>query len=77
MPLYEYQCPRCEVQTELLVRNLEEPAVCPQCGYKKMERLLSVSAAPAIGGKHLPVTTAPAGNCGRPQCGSGGCMFDQ
>jgi putative FmdB family regulatory protein len=76
MPLYEYHCPRCNVQTELLVKNLEQHAVCPECGYKKMERLLSVSAAPAIGGKQLPVT-ASEGGCGRPQCGTGGCMFGQ
>ncbi len=74
MPLYEYECHGCEKTVEVLVRNATEQPICPTCGSKKLEKLLSVAASPAIVGQSLPVAQA-GGNCGRPQCGSG-CMFD-
>ena len=77
MPLYEYHCPRCDAQVELLLRGPQEQPACPQCGYQQLERLLSVAAAPAVSSKHLPVGPPPAMGCGRPQCGTGQCMFDQ
>ncbi|MFO1063596.1 MAG: zinc ribbon domain-containing protein [Pirellulales bacterium] len=76
MPLYEYQCRDCHNQTELLIRSSTEQPVCPKCASKKMDKLLSVSAAPVISSGSLPVCSpAPSGGCGKPQCGSGGCMF--
>ncbi|MDX1925255.1 MAG: zinc ribbon domain-containing protein [Pirellulaceae bacterium] len=73
MPLYEYQCKECKRESEVLVRGSEQPE-CPACGSKKMEKLLSVTAAPNMHGSSLPTTSAPP-TCGRPQCGSG-CMFE-
>ncbi|MFO0942600.1 MAG: zinc ribbon domain-containing protein [Pirellulales bacterium] len=75
MPLYEFLCPKCNKQVEILVRNMEEKPECPECGHKNLQRQLSVAAAPAIGGKSLPVSHT-GGGCGRPQCGSGKCMFE-
>lgn len=77
MPLYEYHCPRCEAHVELLVRRTTDVAECPKCGHKQMERLLSVSAAPAIGGRSLPVAPPTDGGCGRSECASGRCMFGE
>ena len=33
MPIYEYQCPKCGIDFELMRRmsELNEPALCPQC----------------------------------------------
>lgn len=76
MPLYEYHCPRCSANVELLIRNAAEKAECPKCGFKKLERLLSVAAAPSIGGKSLPLA-APSAGCGRNECASGRCMFGE
>jgi putative FmdB family regulatory protein len=73
MPLYEYHCQACQHDVEVLVRNSQEKPECPDCGSKKLEKLLSVPATPSIASGSLPV--ANQGGCGRPQCGSGGCMF--
>jgi putative FmdB family regulatory protein len=74
MPLYEYACPSCEAEFELLVRGDERPR-CPTCDSPKLERLLSVPAAHSAGSRELPMSgPSSAGGCGLPQCGSGGCM---
>lgn len=73
MPLYEYTCRDCDSQFELLIRGSDEPH-CPQCDGRHLEKLLSVPAAHTAGGQSLPVCRpAPAGGCGLPQCGMGGC----
>lgn len=77
MPLYEYNCPECESDCELLIRGQEQP-VCPSCGGTRLSKLLSVPAAHTAGGKDLPICApGPAsGDCGLPQCGMGGCMME-
>lgn len=74
MPLYEYECKECHRVVEVLIRSSEKPE-CPQCGSKKLDKQLSVPAAPAMGTGSLPVCGVPQATCGKPQCGSG-CMFD-
>ncbi len=44
MPLYEYNCPRCKKQFELLIRGREKPK-CPHCGSAKLEKLFSTFGA--------------------------------
>ncbi|MCP4189849.1 MAG: zinc ribbon domain-containing protein [Planctomycetaceae bacterium] len=69
MPIYEYACNDCPETFELLVRGDEQPS-CPKCESSRLEKQLSVPAS--LGsqtGSDLPM----AGDCGRPQCGSG-CM---
>lgn len=75
MPLYEYRCPKCQQNMEILIRSSSEKPNCPNCGSPKLEKLLSVAASPAIAGGKLPQASHDSGGCGRPQCGSG-CMFD-
>lgn len=74
MPIYEYTCPRCEEDFELLVRGVEKPA-CPTCGSEDLAKQFSVPAAHSGTGQ-LPISqSAPfSGGCGRPQCGMGGCQ---
>jgi putative FmdB family regulatory protein len=76
MPLYEYSCPDCHRDCELLIRGDDRP-ICPTCGGKRLNKLLSVPAAHTAGGaKDLPICgPRPSGNCGLPQCGMGGCMM--
>ena len=76
MPLYEYQCQACEKTAEVLVRgDADQPAECPVCGSREMQRLLSVPAAPAVrGGGTLPVAGG-GGDCGAPRCCGGGCQW--
>ena len=75
MPLYEYACPDCQKDCELLIRGEEQPT-CPACGSVKLQKLLSAPVAHLSGSRDLPVCgpMPSAGGCGLPQCGMGGCM---
>jgi putative FmdB family regulatory protein len=45
MPIYEYQCQKCERRTEAIQRIGERPLkICPHCGGK----LKKLASAPAI-----------------------------
>jgi putative FmdB family regulatory protein len=81
MPLYEFDCDTCHHHSEQLIRSSHDQPLCPRCGSAKMTKLLSSIAVPVIqGGKGSNRSSEPMpmpGNCGRPQCGSGGCMFGQ
>lgn len=73
MPLYEYACPTCENQFELLIRSNETPA-CPSCGNAQVEKQLSVPAAHTASASLPMCAPQPmAGGCGKPQCGGGFC----
>ncbi|MCA9105107.1 MAG: zinc ribbon domain-containing protein [Pirellulaceae bacterium] len=72
MPLYEYRCQDCQRECELLIRGSEQP-VCPSCQSKRLEKQLSVPAAPSMSERSLPIASE-GGGCGKPQCASG-CMF--
>jgi len=68
MPLFEYRCPECHGEHEILVRGNQEPE-CPTCGSSTLEKRLSVPAAPAVA-----TAAAPVGGCGvGPPCGRMGC----
>lgn len=43
MPIYEYYCEDCRRRFSTLVRSISSPPrpVCPRCGGKKLERLMS------------------------------------
>jgi len=74
MPLFVYSCEECGRDAELLVRGGESVA-CPHCEGAQMTRQLSAPAAPASGGRSLPVSTPMmGGGCGKPACGMGRCM---
>jgi putative FmdB family regulatory protein len=46
MPTYEYQCDACEHRFEEFQSILAEPIKkCPECGKKKVRRLISAGAA--------------------------------
>ncbi|OGP94623.1 MAG: hypothetical protein A2Z19_05335 [Deltaproteobacteria bacterium RBG_16_54_18] len=61
MPLYEYQCRGCNTTFETLrgVNEQDKVVVCPQCGEKKVEKLMS--ACSTVRGKEAP---SGAGSCG-------------
>jgi putative FmdB family regulatory protein len=53
MPIYEYRCGGCQRKFEQIVlrgRALEE-AVCPRCGSREVERLLSSFAMAGVSRK--------------------------
>ena len=47
MPLYEYQCKKCDEKFETLVslRELDNPVECPHCGSEETDKLLSTFSA--------------------------------
>jgi putative FmdB family regulatory protein len=76
MPLYEYDCKDCSKQVEILVSSVNAKPSCPQCGSKKLTKLLSVIGSPVMGGgaDSARKSSVESGLCGRSQCASGGCM---
>jgi putative FmdB family regulatory protein len=82
MPIYEYTCSTCEHDFEILLRGSER-ASCPECGGDRLEKQFSVPAAHTGSAGSLPICEPPRfsvpangpGTCGRPQCGTGGCMM--
>lgn len=76
MPLYEYDCKKCKKQVELLVSRPDAKVSCPECGSKELVKLLSLVSAPVVqGGSDRCALPEMGGGCGKPACGSGGCMF--
>ncbi len=74
MPIYTYRCNDCQAQFDQLVRS-ETKVACPQCDGRELERLMSLTARPASGGKQTGLVgelsrlgPPPGGGC----CG-GGC----
>jgi putative FmdB family regulatory protein len=61
MPLYEYRCQACGHDFEILrgLHDKDEDVVCPKCGEKKAQKLLS--ACCAVKGES---SSASAGACG-------------
>lgn len=69
MPIYEYHCGGCDRKFETLVRNPKASVSCPECGSKKVKRLLSLFCA--------HTASSPAGrgggSCEGCRPGPGGC----
>jgi putative FmdB family regulatory protein len=71
MPLHEFRCTECRTDSEILVRNSETP-VCPSCGSKALDKLLS-AAAPRTGGSLPIASSCPPPSA--PPCGPGCCRL--
>jgi putative FmdB family regulatory protein len=45
MPIYEYHCPKCKKDVSIFFLSFADAgngaAICPDCGSKKLERILS------------------------------------
>jgi len=45
MPIYEYQCKKCDHSFEKLTfKGDDEHVICPQCGTNKVKKLLSAGS---------------------------------
>lgn len=71
MPIYEYQCRKCDKRFEHLVRSqAEKPPRCPSCGAANPAKQLSVFSAAA---KAADLPSCAASKCSRDSCASGKC----
>lgn len=75
MPIFEYFRRQCSGRFEAILFGAESP-VCPHCGSRDPQKLLSTFAAGGEGGREEPsATTGPCGTCGDP-CGLGSCSLN-
>ncbi|HLF76708.1 MAG TPA: FmdB family zinc ribbon protein [Dehalococcoidia bacterium] len=76
MPLYEYYCPPCSSQFEVLrpVSQMDRPAVCPS-GHTTNNRVLSMFSVPrgAVEGGTSTMTMTGGDDCCSPGMGHSGC----
>lgn len=73
MPMYEFQCPGCNHEFEDLVKNAKEKVECPECGHRKVERLLS-RVAFCVGGRFTASTgSSDCGSCSSSPASCSGC----
>lgn len=72
MPIYEYECPKCEDKFELLrpFSRSEEDADCPHC-HEVSPRVVSVFAAVSVsvGGVPSSVGGSTCSGCSATSCG--------
>ncbi|MGL6226035.1 MAG: FmdB family zinc ribbon protein [Thermoguttaceae bacterium] len=75
MPLYEYYCPKCRNEFELLLFG-QQQAICPDCGSKKLEKWFSVPGSPVD--SSIPSCPGQSDSCrSQPMscCGNRGCAL--
>ena len=68
MPIYEFECRKCNKTFEKLLKRMDEKAKepCPSCGSKDTARKLSVFAATASSGSKRDSAPQGCGRCGGP-----------
>lgn len=73
MPMFEFECSRCEHTFEELLR-VNETAICPTCGSGEVRKLLSAPAVRTRGiFASLPVLGSSCPPSNVPSCGPGCC----
>ena len=70
MPMIEFRCVKCSHTFEELLRSAKDKAPCPECGSKKVERLLS-RVAFSSGGKFVSSVKDAGSGCS--SCHAGSC----
>ncbi len=47
MPIYEYECQKCGIRFEKLIRKKtdEDKLICPECASKELEKCISTFAS--------------------------------
>lgn len=68
MPIFEYKCNTCQKEFEILtVSSKQDEVVCPDCGSKKVQKLLSASTVKS--GGSVGLGNAPSAVCGGSKSG--------
>ena len=76
MPLYEYQCQKCEQVFEILVRSDKDSKdlTCPHCKDKKVRKMFSTFGTNSDQRLACSVPSASA-KSGCSSCSSGSCSM--
>ena len=72
MPIFEYQCTKCNHQFEELVFNRNDTPLCPSCGAENVGKQLSTFGVSA--GSSNPCGNQSCHLPEAPACGGGGCQ---
>jgi putative FmdB family regulatory protein len=71
MPIYEYQCKKCNQVNEFLVLGSDQQLICTKCGGNELVKLMSAHSTLAV--SHDREVPLPSGCCGSPSsCGMPG-----
>ena len=69
MPIYEFTCLDCSVDSEILVRSSDwkKEASCPACGFPMLDKKLSLFSSVGSDGDSAnnPICSGIPSNCGR------------
>jgi putative FmdB family regulatory protein len=71
MPIYEYSCSGCGQSFELLIMNSEKPE-CPECGSRRLSKLVSACSVQVASGE-VPACPGALPSCSAERCRSGAC----
>ena len=69
MPIYEYQCQKCEHFFEKLVLKGNEPVECPKCHTDGVKKMMSVCGL-SVGGKFRSSSDSSCTGCTATSCTS-------
>jgi putative FmdB family regulatory protein len=64
MPIYKFRCDKCGHEFEDLVPNRGDKSPCPECGSKKVSRMVS-----------MPAKRAPGSSSDSSSCSTGTCSL--
>jgi putative FmdB family regulatory protein len=73
MPIYEYECDKCQVQFETLVFRSDESVQCPACGSDGVQRMMSVCGFKSGGDKGVASSRMGSGASSCAGCSGGSC----
>jgi len=73
MPIFEYECARCEHRFEKLVFGSGTTITCPECGAGEVEKVPSVFGFASKGAGGSRQFTGSTGSSACASCSSGNC----
>lgn len=69
MPLYEFECGKCQTVFEELVKSGNDMLHCPSCGGEKVEKKMSTFSGRMGQGKAPERSSCADGSCCMGSCG--------
>lgn len=64
MPIYEYECKKCQHRFEHLARVMKDvPCACPDCGSKNIEKVFSSFGVAMATPRENTCASCPSSGC--------------